>query len=31
MTSDEVRQLAEKIKNLNSKLLSDVIHSIFYS
>ncbi|MBM2818389.1 MAG: hypothetical protein HW410_71 [Nitrosarchaeum sp.] len=31
MTPDEVGQLAEKIKNLDSKLLSDAIQSTFYS
>ena len=31
VTADGVGQSAEKIKNLDSKLFSDVIHSIFYS
>ena len=31
MTPDEVGQLAERIKNLDSKLFSDAIHSTFYS
>ena len=31
MTPDGVRQLVEKIKNLDSKLFSDAIRSTFYS
>ena len=31
MTPDEVGQLSEKIKNLDSKLFSDAIHSTLYS
>jgi hypothetical protein len=31
MTPDQVSQLAERIKNLDSNLLNDAIRSTFYS